>query len=501
MGKIIHAADLFCGAGGTSTGLRMAAEALGCDLKLTAVNHWETAIETHAANHPWAEHLCTSLEGLKPSTAVPGGKLDLLVASPECTHHSNARGGKPRCDQSRASAWHVLHWCQELYVRNLLIENVPEFAGWGPLDENGKPIKSMRGKTFHAFVNALRSLSYSVDWQVLNCADYGDATTRRRFFLMARRGRKRVAFPTPTNGRDSRADIFGQIVQPWRPAQDIIDWNNPGHSIFLTRDDVRASGLRIKRPLAENTLKRIAAGVERFWGEWADPFLVLLRGTGTTGNVDNPMPAITAGGTHVGLCQPFMVRFNDGGRVQSIDQPLSTLDTSNRIGLIKPLILPQDARGAVRTVDYGLPTITATGAHALIEPFVMATGQTGGSNRIRSAGEPLSTLVSKAEQCVVQPFVVKYYGTGRFTPMDQPIDTVTTDDRFGLVRPMVVDIGGQRYLIDILFRMLTPKELAAAHSFPNDYRFAGTNSDIVKQIGNSVPVRTANNLGLSLMAA
>lgn len=144
MSKIIHAADLFCGAGGTSTGLRMAAEALGLNLKLTAVNHWETAIETHAANHPWAEHLCTSLEGLKPSAAVPGGKLDLLVASPECTHHSIARGGRPRCDQSRASAWHVLHWCQELYIRNLLIENVPEFASWGPLSESGKPIKSMR---------------------------------------------------------------------------------------------------------------------------------------------------------------------------------------------------------------------------------------------------------------------------------------------------------------------------------------------------------------------
>ncbi len=185
MGKIIEAADLFCGAGGISTGLGMAVDYFGKDLNLVAVNHWERAIETHAANHPLANHFCTGIGELKPSKAVPGGKLDLLVASPECTHHSIARGGKPFDDQGRSSAWHVLHWCQELYVRNIIMENVPEFTNWGPLGENKKPLKSKKGQTFLAFLNALKSLGYSVDWRILTCADYGDATTRKRFFLMA----------------------------------------------------------------------------------------------------------------------------------------------------------------------------------------------------------------------------------------------------------------------------------------------------------------------------
>lgn len=187
--KIIRAADLFCGAGGTSTGLVQACLAMGLDLRLVGVNHWDTAMETFTRNHPRAEHWCTGIDQIKPSRAVPGRKLDLLVASPECTHHSNARGGKPRDEQSRASAWHVLHWCQELYVKNLVLENVPEFTNWGPLTKDGHPVKARAGDTFRAFLGALESLGYRYRWDFLTAADYGDATTRRRFFLYATRGR------------------------------------------------------------------------------------------------------------------------------------------------------------------------------------------------------------------------------------------------------------------------------------------------------------------------
>lgn len=325
MGKIISAVDLFCGAGGTSTGLALAAEEMGLNLELTAINHWDRAIETHLKNHPWAKHLCTGLDGLKPSRVIPGGKIDLLVASPECTHHSVARGGKPMDDQSRASAWHVLHWCQELYVRNILIENVPEFMEWGPLGINRKPLKSKKGHTYQAFVNALRSLGYHVERQIINCANYGDATTRRRFFLMAHRGKRRQVWPEFTHGQDSNMDIFGQSLKPWKPAKDIIDWSIPGHSIFLTHDDVKAAGLNIKRPLAANTLRRIAVGIERYWGNLAEPFLILLRGTSKTRRTDRPIPALTAGGGHIGLAQPLLVRYNDGGRLKSRCPPLRVL--------------------------------------------------------------------------------------------------------------------------------------------------------------------------------
>lgn len=465
MGNIIHAADLFCGAGGTSTGLALAAEKLGLNLKLTAVNHWDIAVKTHRANHPWAQHLQETLDSLKPSDVVPGRRLDLLVASPECTHHSIARAGKPRDDQSRASAWHVLHWCQELYVRNVIIENVPEFVDWGPLGANGKPLKSMRGQAFHAFLNAMQAIGYRLSWKILNCADYGDATTRRRFFLMASRGR-RPAFPDNTHGPNTGPDIFGQVLRPWRPASDIIDWSIPGHSIFLRPEDVKKVGLKIRRPLAEKTIQRIAAGIRRYWGEWARPFLVMLYGTGEVRQVERPLATVTANGSHIGLCRPFITIFKGASKVRPIDIGIPTITTNQHLFLCQPLVIPQDARGKVRTLSEGLPTITATGAHAL-----------------------------------VRPFVVKYYGTGRFSRVEQPLDTITTEERFGLVRPMILKADGQQYLFDILFRMLTPDELAAAHSFPEGYLFAGNKRDIVKQIGNSVPVSTSRALCAKALAA
>lgn len=504
MGKIIYAADLFCGAGGTSTGLALAAEQLGLNLKLTAINHWARAIQTHSTNHPWANHICTGLDGLKPSKVIPGGKLDLLVASPECTHHSVARGGKPMDDQSRASAWHVLHWAQELYVRNILIENVPEFMEWGPLGADKKPLKSKKGSTFHAFVNALRSLGYRVDHRIINCANFGDATTRRRFFLFAQRGNRRPVWPEFTHGENLEPDIFGQSLKPWKPAKDVIDWNNPGHSIFLSQDDVKKAGLKIKRPLAENTLRRIAIGIERYWGDWAKPFLVMLYGTNDVRMVERPLATVTANGGHIGLCRPFIIpaaHSSDAHRVRGIDQPLSTIVTKSDHYMVQPLILPQDARGKVRTVDEALPTIATAGAHAMIEPFIVGAGGSEYAAKPRSCNVPFNTVLTNNRQGVVQPFIVKYYGTGKVTSIDAPLDTVTADDRFGLVKPVMFDIEGEKYLFDILFRMLAPDELAAAHSFPQDYKFAGTKTEVVRQIGNSVPVETSKALCKVRLAA
>ena len=430
---VIHAADLFCGAGGTSTGLALAAQELGFELKLTAVNHWDTAIETHAANHPWAEHHCCDLSGLKPGKVIKSGRLDLLVASPECTHHSRARGGRPICDQSRASAWHILYWCQELYVRNLLVENVPEFTTWGPVGVNGRPLKSKKGETFTAFVNALKSLGYRVDWRIINCADYGDATTRERFFLMGTRGRKKLAWPVQAFGKNHEVDMFGGRLRPWRVAREIIDWSDLGHSIFL--DGAQASRLKIRRPLKANTLARIEEGVRKFCGVAAEPFIVVLRGTSKSSisrsvrSVDMPLPTVATSGGHIGLCSPFILNQHQGGKSRGVDECL--------------------------------PAVTCTGAHRLVTPFI-----------------------------------VKYYGNGGPKSVKEPIGAVTTRDRFSLVSPM----GGAGFGVDILMRMLKPKELAAAHSFPEGYRFFGGKKDVLKQIGNSVPVMTAKALCNELLA-
>ncbi|MFH1741193.1 MAG: DNA cytosine methyltransferase, partial [bacterium] len=284
MAKTIKAADLFCGAGGTSTGLYLAAEKLKRKIDLLAVNHWPIAIDTHSANHLFARHMCESLDKVNPREVVPEGKLDILVASPECTHHSVARGGRPINDQSRASAWHVLRWAEALMPRIILIENVREFRTWGPIGTNKRPLKSRKGETYHAFLNSLRSLGYRVEDKVLNAANYGDPTTRERLFIIALKGNRHVHWPEPTHTETGENTLFGK-TKKWRTARDIIEWDRESRSIF-TR----------KRPLSPNTMRRIFAGLEKFSGL---PFLAMLYGTNDARSVDRPAPTVTGGGGHM----------------------------------------------------------------------------------------------------------------------------------------------------------------------------------------------------------
>jgi DNA (cytosine-5)-methyltransferase 1 len=434
--------DLFCGGGGTSTGLARACAKRGKKLDLIAVNHWDIAIETHALNHPWARHLCAALDAVDPRKAVPSGRLNLLVASPECTHFSTARGGRPMHDQSRASAWLILKWLQELYVDNVLIENVKEFQTWGPLGANFRPLKSRRGETFHAFINSVKSLGYTVDWRILNAADYGDPTTRERLFIIARRGRRKINWPEPTHAPAERlrnGDLFSDL-KPWKPAREIIDWSLKGTSIFNR-----------KRPLAPATLERIAAGIKKF--NWPEPFLVVLRNHQNGVSLDRPVPTMTTSGANFGLCQPFVLGQQSGSVPRDVSSPIPTIATDGAISLVKPFIMP---------VNHGR---TDTRSYAM--------------------GNPFPTVTSVDAWSMVEPFLVKYNGTGQAYATSEPLDTVTAKDRFGIVQPMA---------IDILFRMLQPHELAAAMSFPRDYRFAGNREEQVKQIGNAVPVETATAL-------
>lgn len=407
------AVDLFCGAGGTSTGLLRAASAAGYGVDLLAINHWELAIATHASNHPGARHLCESLDVVDPRKVCVAGGLDVLVASPECTHHSVARGGRPVCDQSRASAWHVVRWAEALRPRWILVENVKEFGNWGPIGANGRPLQRYRGETYLAFLQALRSLGYTVDDRVLNAADYGDPTTRERLFVVARLGYKHIPWPVPTHARRAGADMPG-TRKPWRAAREVIDWSFPGTSIF-----------RRRRPLALATMRRIAAGLHRF------------------------------GGSHVGTFDPFLVPFfgeraGQAPRTRSLDEPMPAVTGQGAGGLVQPFLLGQQSGGSPRSVDEPTPTVSTRGAISL-----------------------------------VQPFLVSYYSTGHSHSVSEPAPTITTKDRLGLVQPQHVDI---------LFRMLQPRELAAAMGFPVDYRFSGTKSDQVRQIGNAVCVGLAEAL-------
>jgi len=494
--RTIRAADLFCGAGGTSTGLVKACEDLHIKADLLAINHWPVAIATHSKNHPWARHLCANLDSVDPRKVVSGGQLDLLVASPECTHHSVARGGRPINDQSRASAWHVLRWAEHLKIDNILLENVREFRNWGPLDRHLRPIKSRRGQTYQALLDALRSLGYRVEDRILNAADYGDATTRERLFIIARRGNRRIRWPEPSHARCPQALAGRQ--QSWRAAREIIDWSISGASIFART-----------RPLVRSTIERIAAGLRRFCGEAAEPFLVMLYGTGRARSVERPLPTVTANGQHIALCEPFVLQQQSGGAPRSTKEPLPTIATKGAQALVQPFLIPfygerdgQDPR--THSVDAPCPTLPCSNKFALVQPFIISAGGPEGQGRNpRGIDEPLPTVMTDDHKALVEPFVVKtehsggiglvqpylvkYYGNdrNRAQSVREPLDTVTCKERHALVEPRVTRVG-----IDIRFRMLQPHELACAMGF-DEYEFTGTREQQVRQIGNAVPVRTA----------
>jgi DNA (cytosine-5)-methyltransferase 1 len=224
----ILVADLFCGAGGSSTGAERALSRLGLEMELVCVNHWGTALETHQRNHPRARHYCADISQVRPHQVVPEGYLDLLMASPTCTHHSIARGGKPTSDQQRSDPWHVITWLTELRVKRMLIENVWEFTKWGPVDpETRRPIKEREGEYFNLWIDTIRRLgATSIEWRKLNAADVGAATTRQRFFGFFRFDDRPLMLPVATHARRDLAPA--KALKPYRPAREIIDWSIKG---------------------------------------------------------------------------------------------------------------------------------------------------------------------------------------------------------------------------------------------------------------------------------
>lgn len=530
---------MFCGAGGTSQGMLAAANELEADLELIAINHWSVAIDTHSLNHPYAKHLCTGIDSVDPRALVPGGRLKVMCASPECTHHSVARGGRPMNDQSRSSAWHILRFAEALYIENLVIENVKEFQSWGPLGANGRPMISKRGQLFAQFISSLRSLGYNVEWKVLNCADYGDPTTRERLFIIARR-KKAITWPEPSHMRiNGTAKLFvDDTRKPWRTAREIIDWTMPSRSIFNR-----------KKPLADKTLKRIEAGLRKFCNISVDlqkcmredlrPFIVVLRGTGTTASVDEPLHTVTASGTHYGLVEPFVLGQQSGSAPRATSDPLPTVATDGAISFIEPFIVPnfgerEGQEPRTHSLSDPAPTVTSHGAGGLVEPFLLPIDHAGsGPNASHSINAPVGTLVTKENRALVtpymitvnhgdegdstrransvddpmrtvtqkigeaicEPFIVSYYGTENMSRADDPIPTVTTKDRFA-----VVEARQDKFMLDIRFRMLSPRELARAQGFPDSYEFTGNREAVVKQIGNAVPPGTAKALLMEVLA-
>lgn len=432
--------DLFCGAGGTTTG----AELSGQVTVALAINHWDTAISTHRLNHPHVRHLCAPIDLVDPRD-FHGQGLELLMASPECIFHSNARGGKPVDDQRRATAWCVPRWAEVLRPKWLVIENVREFEDWAPLGSDNKPLKSKKGEIFQAWVNALRALNYHVEWKLLNAADFGGATKRTRLFMVGRRGPSKQPIPWPA---------ITHTKANWASAASIIDWSLPCPSIFGR-----------KRPLAEKTLRRIEIGLRKFCGPGAEPFIVKMRGTNHSSDLQQPLPTVTGGGNHEALAMPFQFKAigRNPGQSKSILEPL--------------------------------PTIVATREnHAVVAPYLMDVNHGGDDGRGQSVQSPLGALSTKNGKSLVFPFLTQYFGTGHSDSVNEPLSTVTTKHRHGLAVVHLLETMKELGIVDIGFRMLEPHELAAAQGFPPGYQIFGTKADQVKQIGNSVHTAVARAL-------
>jgi len=508
--------DLFCGGGGSITGAINALRSAGVRYEGRGFNHWDLAIQTIQANHPEIVpdlgRACAPVESILPDEIfnTDPERIDVLWASPSCTQHSVASGGrKPKSNQLRCQPEYLLPYLRLTRCRRVFVENVTELRKWGPvLDEDlvwhgklykaGQPDPRKKGLFFNLWYREIKASGYDVDMQVLNAADYGAATSRKRLIIQAVRksSGEKIVWPEPTHTQEP--SVLFPDLPVWRPASEIIDWSIPGQSIFDR-----------KEPLCDNTLRRIEAGIRKYWGAWAEPFLVILRGTkdgqldgsaiplthplptitaqgghsvlirpvwldlshtrngGVSGSTDSPLNTITCThGTHA-VVTPFLTRYNGGEeRNHGVEMPIPVIDTRNRYGLVEPLFVPQQSCGTVKPGC--LPTIATAGAIGMVEPLI--DKYFGSETTARGAGVPL--------------------------------DTITTRDRFGLVQGRILALpDGQQYKLDITHRMLTMRELADATSFPHDYQFCGGDTAAKKQIGNAVPPALAEALYRAVLAA
>lgn len=513
--------DNFAGGGGASTGIELA---IGRNVDI-AINHDPDAIAMHRANHPNTKHYCEDVWEVDPVEACNGKPVTLAWFSPDCKHFSRAKGGKPADKNIRGLAWVAVKWAYLVRPSVIMLENVPEIQTWGPLGKDNRPIKEQAGETFDGFIKALstgistdhpafqemcealsiswesemamalvKGLGYDIQFRTLRSCDYGAPTTRQRFYMIARCDGRKIVWPKPTHGQKNSADVKSGKKKPYHTAAECIDWSIPAQSIF-ERD----------RPLAENTLRRIARGIRRFVIDNPEPFIVTVNHGGDNfrgqsineplqtvtakhgygivtptimcnnennvgARVDSPLPTVTTGNRNF-LVAPTLIQYHsetskEEVRGQEVDQPIMTIDTAPRYALSCAHIMKNYGggyTGAGSKADAPLDTVTATDHNSLVTAHIMTMRNHMDGQPV---DEPLGTITAgTTHHLEVQAFLLKYYGNGTANSVSEPLDTVTARDRFALVT-----IHGEEYIItDIRMRMLQPRELFNAQGFPEDY--------------------------------
>ncbi|HGW6058888.1 DNA cytosine methyltransferase [Klebsiella pneumoniae] len=516
--------DNFAGGGGASTGIELA---IGRSVDI-AINHDPNAVAMHTTNHPGTLHYCESVYSVRPKVATAGRSVGLAWFSPDCRHFSKAKGAKPVEKAIRGLAWIVIRWALDVGPRVMMLENVEEFKTWGPLlAAEMRPDPERVGETFRAFVGMLTTgipvnhpalaecceflelspdsdqakrliagLGYDVDYRELRACDYGAPTIRKRFFMVMRRDGQPIVWPAATHGDPKSPAVISGKLAPWRTAAECIDWSIPAPSIFGR-----------KKPLAENTLRRIARGIQRFVIESASPFIVKCNHTTTRGKYDcfrgqalddplqtitkthgyaiavphltkfrtgatgqpvtDPVPTVTAGtsrrpggnGHALGIVEAGLVPFlagNGGSEYQAkprpLDKPAHTILKESRACVVAPVIARQFGASVGHRADEPSATITAGGGgkSQLVVPTLIQMGygeRPGQAPRVPGLDKPLGTVVAGGgKHAVVGAFLAKHYGgnyTGPGVGLDEPAHSVTTVDHHALVTAQIVGVGGR----------------------------------------------------------
>lgn len=590
--------DNFAGGGGASTGIELAT---GRPVDI-AINHDPDAILMHKTNHPYTEHYQESVWDIDPRIVCRGREVGVAWFSPDCKHFSKAKGGKPVDRNIRGLAWIVLKWAGTVRPRVIILENVEEFQTWGPV-RKGKPVKSKQGVTFDKWKSQLKALGYEIEHRELKACDYGAPTIRKRFFLIARCDGKPIVFPEPTHGDPNSEEVKNGKLKPWKTASDCIDFSLPCPSIFDR-----------KKPLAVNTQRRIARGLDKFVIKESKPFIVHIGNGERKGqkprvqDINKPVSTVVSSCKqyfctpymspigHTGFCVdrnysikqplqtivskaeqtmvlPFLTKFQQHSKGQAVINPFDTvMPGATRFGLIAPSLIQyhsETAKGEVRgqklqepilTVDgsnrYGLqmpflskyyggvvgsspnnptPTVTAIDHNALTAPFL--TQYYSGADHANTVRNPLQTITVQPRHFLSNAYLTILRNNMDCRSVQEPLNTITTSGaHFAFTKVyikkysvgcnlgywceirellnkytdwnladdeiLIFNIDGMEYFIsDIGLRMLQPKELYKAQGFPDDYiidhDYTGKTYPKSKQVarcGNAVPPAFAKAL-------
>lgn len=423
--------DIFAGGGGASEGIE---EAIGRDIDY-AINHDPDAILMHKTNHPFTVHLQENIWDVDPLEVTGGRSVGLLWASPDCKHFSKAKGGKPKDKNIRMLPFSIIKWARLVRPDVIIAENVEEIQTWGPLNKKGQPIDKRKGETFEKFIRKLRKLHYRVEWRELVAADYGVPTTRKRWYMIARCDGNPIVWPEPTHSKTGQDGL-----KKWVPVSTCLDFTDLGKSIFGR-----------KKPLAKNTMNRIAKGIDKFVFNNPEPFIVQVNHGGVSfrgQSIHEPMPTITQ--KHgFGIVSPVMVQIGQTGfskdRSRDLESPLSTIVTKQEHCLVSPILIQyhsETAKDSVRgqTVNDPIMTIDSSPRYALASCFL--TKYYGGNYECAGSDceAPIHTIRTHDSNALVSIFLTKFYKTTIGQSINDPIHTITTSPgHFGEVKILMVD--------------------------------------------------------------